>query len=217
LEASHVDVLRELDRLRDEIERLQASRRRLVVAADDDRRTIERDLHDGVQQRLVALAVQLQLAERAASSDPDAVKSLLEEMGRGVQEALDMTALLAQRTYPASLEADGLAVILRSAALNAGVPASVDVAADSDYPPELRMTIYLCWLDTLARESGGSRATISVREDEGALSFEVVGSTDRSVADVDRMRDRVEALGGELTIGSAPDGRVRVTGSLQLS
>jgi signal transduction histidine kinase len=217
VEASQVDVPRELDRLRGEIERLRAARRRLVLAADDDRRTIERDLHDGVQQRLVALAVQLQLAERATYSDPDAVKALLEEMDRDVQEALDKTALLAQRTYPASLEADGLAALLRSAALNAGVPASVDVAADSDYPPEIRMTIYLCWLDTLARGSGRSRATISVRDDEGALAFEVVGSTDRSLADVDRMRDRVEALGGELTSVPASDGRVRVTGLLPLA
>jgi signal transduction histidine kinase len=208
-------VLRE--RLRVEIERLRASRKRLVLAADADRRGIERDLHDGVHQHLVALAVSLQLAGQAADSDPAAAKTLLEEMGRDVQQALDETALLAQRIYPATLEAGGLAALLRSAAVNAGVPASVDVAAGSTYPPEVGMTVYLCWLDTLARGSGETRVTIRVREGEGALAFEVIGGAARSGADLDKLRDRVEALGGRLASRSAPDGGIRVSGSLPLS
>jgi signal transduction histidine kinase len=210
-------VLRELDRLRVEIERLRASRKRLVLAADADRRTIERDLHEGVQQHLVALAVNLQLAGQAADSDPAAAKALLEEMGRHVQQALDETALLAQRIYPATLEAGGLAALLRSAAVSAGVPASVDVAAGSNYPPEVGMTLYLCWLDALARASGETRVTIRVREREDALAFEVIGNTARSDADLDRVRDRVEALGGRLTIRSGSERGIRVSGSLPLS
>jgi signal transduction histidine kinase len=202
--------------MRVEIEGLRTSLRRLVLAADADRRTIERDLHDGVHQHLVALAVNLQLAGQAADSDPAAAKALLEEMGHDVQQALDETALLAQRIYPATLEADGLAALLRSAAVNAGVLASVDVRAGSNYPPEVAMTVYLCWLDTLARGSGETRVTIKVREREDALAF-VIGNAARPDADLDRVRDRVEALGGRLTIRSGPDRGIRVSGSLPLS
>ena len=187
------------------------------MAADADRRTIERDLHDGVHQHLVAVAVTLQLAGQAAASDPAAAKTLLEEMGRDVQQALDETALLAQRIYPATFEAGGLAALLRSAAVNAGVPASVDVSAGSDYAQEVAMTLYLCWLDALARASGKTRVTISAREGEGALAFEVIGNAACWDADFDRVRDRVEALGGRLTMASGREGGVRVSGSLPLS
>jgi signal transduction histidine kinase len=198
--ARQIDVLRELDQLRAEIDSLRAARKRLVLAADSDRRTIERDLHDRVHQHLVALAVNLQLAEQAADDDPAAAKTLLEEMGREVQQALDETSLLAQRIYPAMLEAGGLAALLRSAAVNAGVPASVDVSAGSNYPAEVGMTVYLCWLDALACGNGETRVSITVREDEDAVAFEVSGNAAWSDAEIDRVRDRVEALGGQVTI-----------------
>ena len=157
-----------------EDERLRASLRRLVLCTDADRRTIERDLHDGVQQHLVALAVQVQLAAQAADSDPATARALLEELARDVQHAVDEAALLAQRIYPATLEAGGLAVLLRSAASNAGGDASVDVAAGSDVPAEVAVTVYLCWLDALGRAGGERRATIKVRESEDALDFDVL-------------------------------------------
>jgi signal transduction histidine kinase len=218
LEAEQIEARRdELERLRAEVEGLRASLKRLVMAADADRRAIERDLHDGVHQHLVALAVNLELAGQAANSDPAAAKTLLQEMGRDVQQALDETALLAQRIYPTTFEADGLAALLRSAALNAGVRASVDVAAGSNYSPEVGMTVYLCWLDALARGSGETRLTIRVRDGEDALDFEVVGNAARSDADLVRVQDRVEALGGRVTIRSGPGGGVRVSGSLPRS
>src|SRR6476646_11294130 len=134
------DVLRELDRLRVEIEALRASRKRLVVAADADRRSIERDLHDGVHQLFVALAVNLQLLGQAVDSDPAAAGRVLQDMGRDVQRGLDETVRLAQRIYPPMLEAGGLGALLRSAAVDAGVPASVEVAAGPDHPAEVEMT-----------------------------------------------------------------------------
>ena len=217
VEARQADALRELDRLRIEIEGLRAARQRLVLAADADRRTIEGDLHNGVHQHLVALATTLQLARQAAGSDPAAVETLLGEMARDVQQALDEAALLVQRIYPAALELGGLAALLRSAAVNAGVPASVDVAADSNYSSEVGMTIYLCWLAMLARGSGESRATVSLREDDQALAFEVTGQAAGSDADLDRIQDRVEALRGRLTIESTRDGGIHVAGSLPLA
>lgn len=206
----------ELDRLRAEIEELRAARERLVLAADADRRAIERDLHDGVHQLLVALATTLQLARLAADSDPEALKALFDEMRREVQQALEETALLAQRIYPATLELDGLAALLRSAAVNAGVPADVEVAAGSSYPPEVTMTVYVCFLAVLARGSDERPVTIRVGEGENALSFELVGSTAASDDDLDLLQDRVEALGGRLTIEAEPDGGIRLSGSLPL-
>ena len=161
--------------MRVEVEELRASLKRLVVAADADRRMVERELHDGVQQHLIALAVDLQLAGQALASDPAAAKPLLDEMGRDLQHALDETSLLAQRIYPATLEAGGLGTLLRSAAVSAGVPASVDVAAPSTHPPEVVMTLYLCWFNMLARGRGETGARIRVRESEDMLAFEVVG------------------------------------------
>jgi signal transduction histidine kinase len=182
--------------------------RGLVLAADADRRSIERELHGGVQQYLVALATTVQLARRAAGPDPAAVDALLDEMERDVRRALDETARLAQRVYPATLEHGGLAALLRSAAVQAGVPASVDVSAGSNHAPEVALTVYLCWLAALSSATAEGKVTISVSEADDTLRFEL------AVADLeefDRLRDRVEALGGRLTMEPG-----RLSGSLPL-
>ncbi len=177
--------------------------RRLVLAADADRRRLERELHDGVQQHLVALAVNLQLAIGLTEADPAGARALLEEMGRDVQQALEEAAQLAQRIHPPLLEAGGLAAALRAAASSAGVTSSVEVATSASYPPEVVTTVYLCWLEALQAPAG--RVTIVVRDAEEAVSFEIGGSDLRP----ERVRDRIEALGGELV--SSGTG---VTGSL---
>jgi signal transduction histidine kinase len=188
-----------------------------VLAADADRRRIERDLHEGVQQDLVALAVNVQLAGGLADADPAAAKALLEEIGRDVEQALDETAQLAQRVYSPLLEAGGLAAALRSAAVTAGVPASVEVLTDASYQAEVAGTVYFCWLEALEHADAGVRTTITVQEEEGALLFEVVEDGARSDEGLDRLRDRVEALGGRLTIRPEPGGGTCVSGSLPLS
>jgi signal transduction histidine kinase len=208
----------ELERLRAEVAELRASRARLVLAADADCRRIERELHDGAQQLLVALAVNLQLAGPLVDANPAAGKALLEEMERDVQQALDETARLAERIYPPLPEAGGLAAALRSAAVSAGIPASVSVAAGSTYGPEISRTIYLCWLEALEHAGGEVRATATVREENGALMFEFVAAGGRLTAAAgDRLHDRVEALGGRLTVESDAGGGTRIFGSLPLS
>jgi signal transduction histidine kinase len=182
---------------------------RLVLAADADRRAIERELHQGVQQHLVALSVALQLAEQAVDADPEAVKSMLEDMRGDVQQAVDEAARLAQRIYPATLELGGFAALLRSVAVSAGVPAAVEVDAEPSCPPEVAMTVYLCWLALLG--TGG--ASIRVRELENALDFELVGQIGAD-AELERLRDRVESLGGRLTIEPEPGGGTRLSGSM---
>jgi signal transduction histidine kinase len=218
VEARHVEALREtLDRLRHELAELRASRRRLVLAGDAERRMIERELHARVQQHLVALAVNLQLAEQAVDADPGAAKALLAEMGRDVQCALDETAQLAQRIYPPLLVAGGLAAALRAAAGVAGIRASLEVPAGASYPPEIAAAVYWCCLEALEHAGAGARATVTVRDEDGAVAFEVVEDGSRSGEGLDRLRDRVEALGGWLTIRSDAGRGTRVSGSLPLS
>jgi signal transduction histidine kinase len=171
-----------------------AKLRTLVLAADDDRRKIERALHDGVQQHLVALAVNLQLAQRLVDDDPAAAKALLDELGRDVSHALEEAAQLAQMIHPPLLESGGLAAALRAAASSAGVTSSVDVQTTATYPLEVVTTVYLCWLEALNGATVGAPVTISVRKAEGGLSFEIGGCEPLP----DRLLDRVEALGGQL-------------------
>jgi len=200
---------------------LRASRERLLLAADADRQRIERDLHDGPQQHLVALAANLQLARRLADSDPAAAKTLLDEMGRDVHQALDETRKLAHRIYPPLLEAGGIAVALRTAAACVGVPTRIEVAAGVDYPPGVAGAVYFCCLEVLERAGRGTPVTVTMGEEEGALVFEVVaggtGAATASNAILSRLRDRVEALGGQVTVRSEPGESISVSGSLPLA
>jgi signal transduction histidine kinase len=173
-------------------------------------------LHDSVQQHLVALAVKLQLAGPLIDSNPGGAKELLDEMARDVQESLDESARLAQRIYPQLLEAGGLAAALRSAAVSAGIPASVDVDAGSTNAPEILQTIYLCWVEVLEHAQSDAPARATVRKAHGALRFEFPMPDDEWTG-LDRLRDRVEALGGRLTVESDPGRGPYVSGSLPVS
>jgi signal transduction histidine kinase len=132
--------------LRREIEELRASRERLALANDADRRSLERALHDGVQQLLVGFAANLEIAARSIDADPAAAKQLLAETRRGASQALEESRRLADRIYPPLLEAGGLGVALRSAAASADVPIRIDVAPDAAYPPEIAGAVYFCCL-----------------------------------------------------------------------
>jgi signal transduction histidine kinase len=202
-----------IESLPTQIARLQASRKRMLVAAAAERRRIERDLHEGVQQQLVALSVNLQLADGLMNTDPSAARTLLQEIRRDVKHALDDTKQLALRIYP-PLDAVGLATMLRSAATSAGVRASVDVEVRESYPAEIAAVLYWSWLDLLEQIGDRSDAALRMREDDVALSFELVADSDRSAEALERLRDRVEALGGRVEVHVDPDGRTRVQGSV---
>ena len=208
-------MLGDLDALRLEVEELRASRRRLAMTADAERRSIERELHEGVQQHLVALAVELQLASTLMETDPIAAKARLEEMRRDLEHALDEASRLAQRIYPPPLDAHGFAAALRAALPDVRIAARVDLQGGATYAPEIVGTVYTCIRDMLEAVGAGARATVTVREEEGMLEFECVA--DSAVADsLDRLRDRIHALGGRLTSSSEPGGAIRVAGSLPL-
>jgi signal transduction histidine kinase len=199
--------------LRREIEELRASRKRLALAADAERRDIERALHEGVQQDLVGLAANLEVAARSVDSDPAAAKTLLGELQREARRALTEMQELASRIFPPLLEAGGLVAELRAAASRAGVPARIDV--DASPPSEIALAVYLCALDVFERAPAGTAVVVSVRGEGGAFAFEIdadgdLGSERRSP------HDRVEALGGRVTITAGGD-RTIVAGSLPLS
>ncbi len=221
LRASHDELQRQADELR-------ASRARVVAAADDERRRIERDLHDGAQQHLVALAVNLRRARELAESDPVRARALLDELAGEVRDALEEFRDLAQGIYPPLLVERGLGEGLRFAVARAAVPVELTTPALGRYPPEVETTVYFCCLEALqnaGKHAGaGARAGVRVWEDEEGLRFEVAddGSgfdtrAERHGSGLTNMGDRLGALGGRLSISSAPGEGTRIAGVVPLA
>jgi signal transduction histidine kinase len=206
-----------VERLQGEVDELRRSRKRLAEAADADRRAIERALHDGVQQHLVALAVDLRRLAGLVDGDPAGAKALLGKMVANVREALDATTELSQSIYPALLEGRGLASALRSAAERAGVTVVVDVPVGAGYPPEITAAVYWSCVDALSATARGSRASMSVRDTDGMLTFEVAIAGHQPEGRFARLRDRIEALDGRVSVDERPDGGSHVHGWLPLS
>ena len=125
--------MRALDELRVESDDLRASRKRLVLAADVERRGLERALHDGVQQQLVGLAANLELAAGSVDADPAAAKELLAEMARDIRDAMDQSRKLADRIYPPQLEVGSLvAATVAITAQSHGGALEFDIVVDGD-------------------------------------------------------------------------------------
>jgi signal transduction histidine kinase len=206
--------------LRLENEELRAARRRLVAAADAERRRIEGELHDGVQQDLVALAVNLQLARRLAADEPTALTPLLEEIGRDVQAALDDVRRLAARVYPALLLDRGLAEALRSAASEARIPTRVDAPRPVErFPAEIETVAYFCCVEALEIAASdpqpGRRATVRLGREPNALLLDlaVEGGEPWTELALLGIGDRLAAVGGRLAApsGAAPGSRLSAT------
>ena len=206
-----LDASNSTEELLGEIAALRASRERLVLAADAESRRIERALHNGMLQKLVALSMAVQQASELAATNP-ALKVRLEEIAQDVQRALDETAALAERIDAPMLEVPGrLAVALRAAAVAADTRASVEVAVDSELPHAVARTVLLGWLEALEGSASATPTTIVVREEGADLVFEIVSGTS-----LEGLRDRVEALGGSLTVERDSDSGARASGRLPL-
>jgi signal transduction histidine kinase len=186
-------------------EQLRASRVRILARADADRRDIERALHDGVQQDLVGLAVKLQLVRRLPDSEPAATQQTLDEIADDVREALARVQALSERIYPSVLDARGLAEALRGAAAATG--ARIKAEKLGRYSPQFERTVYFCCRETLERVAAhNDRLTLCLWEEQNALRFEVTldgGLSDVARHDFADAEDRIDTLGGELTIGRA--------------
>jgi signal transduction histidine kinase len=197
-------------------EELQASRLRIVTAADSSRRAIERNLHDGAQQHLVALAVKLGLARAIAEDgDTEAVLGLLEDLRADVQTTIGELRELAHGIYPPLLRDRGLGEALRTAALRSPLPCVVEVDLAGRYPEEIETAAYFCCLEAMqnAGKYAGEGATITVRitDGDGKLCCELADDGigfDPTAARFGHgflnMQDRLGAIGGELSVDSSP-------------
>jgi signal transduction histidine kinase len=195
-ERLQAEVLARLDELR-------ASRVRIVETGDSERRRLERDLHDGAQQRLLALSYDLRLARAQAHADGDPqTGSLLTQATDQAQAALDELRQLAHGIYPAILNEAGLAPALASLADVAPLPVEVGDVAGERYPAAVETAAYLLVAEALqdAAGRGASHAVVSVARDVGRLVVTVEDDgTDRTSPMV-QLADRVGALEGELTV-----------------
>jgi signal transduction histidine kinase len=147
------------------------------VSAYEDRRTIERALHDGVQQDLVALSVRLQLARQLAGRDLPGALALLEEIGVDVRDALGRVQGLANQIYPSVLDARGLPDALRGMASAAQVAATVEAAGIGRYPPDVEAAVYFSCRGALEGLAPDTHVTIRLSEEPYAIRLEVVSDT----------------------------------------
>ncbi len=217
-----------LDEVRRQADELRASRARIVAASDAARRQIERNLHDGAQQHLVALAVNVRLARQLAERDPEASGKILDQLGEGIQEAVQELRALAHGIYPPLLIDRGIGEALRSAAGRAALPTEVDADGLDRYSPERESAVYFCCLEALqnaGKHAGeGATAFVHVWADETNLSFEVrdtgagfdAKGTLASGAGFVNMSDRVGAIGGSVTVKSAPGEGTTIEGRIPL-
>lgn len=155
------------------------------------------------------------LVAGAIGVDAAEAERLIEELGRDVREALDETRRLAERIYPPLLDTGGLGVALRTAAAGADVPVQIDVVASAPYPPAIAGAVYFCCLDVLEAVSAGTPVAISVNDEAGRLTFDIAADGHVDIEELP-LRDRIEALGGRLTIEGSGD-ETRAVGSLPLS
>jgi signal transduction histidine kinase len=174
------------------------------LSASEDRRRIEKALHDGVQQDLVAVSVRLQLVRLLAGSDLPAAVALLDEIGSDVRGALERVQSLANEIYPSVLDARGLPDAIRGAASAAQISATVETEGHRRYPPETEAGVYFCCRAVLQALAAGARVTFRIGEEERALLVEIAG--DLAGLDAEALlRSRIEALGGVLAVDSAPN------------
>jgi signal transduction histidine kinase len=204
------------------IEDLRESRRRIVTAQDERARALERDIHDGAQQQLVALTVKQRLVESLIDRDPEKARRMMAEIQADTTDALQNIRDLARGIYPPLLADQGLAAALESQARKTPLPVSIDSDGIGRYPQEAEGAVYFCCLEAfqnIAKYASASRAVVRLRSEVGTLAFEVeddgVGfepaSTPRG-SGLQNMVDRLEALGGTLEVRSQPGQGTTIAG-----
>jgi signal transduction histidine kinase len=205
------------------IEELRASRRRLVKAQDEERRKIERNLHDGAQQQLVALSIQLGLLDESAD-DAASVRQLTPELQKSAQAALDDLRALARGIYPPLLADQGLVLALQAQARKTAVPVTIEADGIQRYPQDVEATVYFCALEALqniAKYADASRADVGLSCSGGSLQFTITDdgtgfdtAAARDGTGLQGMADRLAALGGTLHLRSQPGQGTTVSGRL---
>jgi signal transduction histidine kinase len=213
-----------VERLRGSLEELSQSRARIVAVGDRERRRIERDLHDGAQQRLVALRVRLGLVAERLDADSPGNAGAIRELETQVDETIDEVRSFARGIYPSLLAERGLNEALRAAGRSAPLPTVVDAGHNGRYAPEIEATVYFSCMEALqnaAKHAHGATGVTITLTHNPHLRFEVVddGSgfdTEHAVtgAGITNLRDRLEAVGGELRVESGPGKGTKVSGMI---
>lgn len=209
------------------IEQLRSSRRRLVSAQDDERRRLERDLHDGAQQDFVAAKMRVAMAHRLTErGDVDRATSLLEDALSGIDEGVVSLRRLAHGIYPPQLESEGLGVALQAQTRRSEIPLDVVAIGVGRYSSEIETAVYFCILEAIQnanKYSSASEIDVIVRGDRESLTFEVIDNGigfDTKVEAMGRgltnMSDRLDALGGHLDLVSTLGEGTTVFGRLPL-
>jgi signal transduction histidine kinase len=204
---------------RAQLEQVRESRVRIVATADEERRRIERDIHDGAQQRLVALAVQLRSAQRRLR-DPE-IDSLLAATVKELQVAVEELRELARGVHPAILTEDGLAAALESLVSRIPFPVDLD-AAEGRLPAQVEATAYFVACEALAnvvKHAQASTASVRTVRRNGLLLVEVEddgigGANAGNGSGLRGLADRIEALGGRLRVESPANGGTRIVGEI---
>ena len=216
-----------LDELRHQADALRESRARIVASGDAERRRVERNLHDGAQQHLVALAVNLRLARDIITDDPEGGLEMLAQMGEDVQATIQELRELAHGIYPPLLADSGLSEALRAAAGRCARPVGVVTDGIGRYSPEIEAAIYFCCLEALqnaAKHAPDASVEVRLWEDSGGLLFSV--SDDGPGFDAARataghgfvnMADRLGAIGGTVRWQSGPGHGAQIRCSVPLT
>jgi len=219
--AAHAGLLLRNVRL---IEELRASRQRLVAAQDEERRRLERNIHDGAQQQLVALAVKMRLTDSLVGRDDAKAHTMLTDMQREANDALETLRDLARGIYPPLLADQGLAAALEAQARKSPIPVAISPDGVGRYPQDVEAAMYFCVLEALqnvAKYAGASHAEVRLVTETGQLSFEVSddgrgfdpASTGYGTG-LQGMADRLDAIGGTLEVRSAPGAGTTVIGRI---
>lgn len=218
--------LRLTEDLRDRLEQLRESRRRIVAVQDMTRRRLERDLHDGAQQRLVSLKIKLGIGARLAEgAGLDDVRTALDELRGEADETIDSVRDFARGIYPPLLESDGLETALVSRTGRLSIPVTVQAAGISRYPRDVEATVYFCVLEAVQNAIQHSEAgsiLVVLDEPSGGLSFEV--RDDGAGFDVDaaprrglvNVEDRLDSLDGRMEVISTPGKGTTIRGVIPI-
>ena len=206
------------------IEDLKASRQRLVAAQDDERRKLERNIHDGAQQQLVALAVKVRLAQQLTARDPDAAAAMLESVQTDTNDALQNLRDLARGIYPPLLADQGLVAALEAQARKAAVPTTIHGGGIGRFDQDIEAAVYFSCLEALqntAKYAQATQATIALTNGDGSLTFTVtddgIGFDESRTSfgtGLQGIADRLAALDGWMTLEARPGRGTVVTGRL---
>jgi signal transduction histidine kinase len=209
------------------IEDLRSSRRRIVSAQDERARALERNIHDGAQQQLVALSVKLRLASGMVESDPAKARAMLADLQEQATETLEDLRDLARGIYPPLLADKGLPAALGSQVRRAPLPVSIEPDGVGRYPADIESAVYFCCLEALnnvAKYAHASTVEIRLSEADGVLGFDVVDdgrgfdpSTKGRGTGLQGMADRLDAVGGALEVQSRPGSGTTVSGRLPVA